>query len=100
MVELNPKPVLRIRDIYPGFEKFSIPDPVSKRYRIPNPVPHQRIKVFLNQKNVSKISEIRSRMFIPYQDLDFLPIPDHGSGSATLSKTAHPAAAQSQNNVS
>jgi hypothetical protein len=39
-------------------------------------------------------------MFIPYQDLDFLPIPDHGSGSATLSKTAHPAAAQSQNNVS
>jgi hypothetical protein len=70
---------------------FSIPDPGSKRFRIP----HQRIHVFLTQRNVSKLSEIygpgcSSRI----SDLDFSPIqdpgsrgqkaPDPGSGSATL----------------
>jgi hypothetical protein len=29
MLELKPKPVLRIQDIYPCFEQFSIPDPGS-----------------------------------------------------------------------
>ncbi len=42
--------VVRIRDVDPGSE-FSILDPESKRFRIPDPDPHQRIKVlFLTQK--------------------------------------------------
>jgi hypothetical protein len=69
---------------------FSYPDPGSKRFRILDPDPHQRIKVFLNPKNCFKLSRIRSGMFIPDPDLDFLPIPDPGvkkapdPGSATL----------------
>jgi hypothetical protein len=37
--------VLRIRDVYPvsRIRIFSIPDPGSKRLRIPDPDPHQRI---------------------------------------------------------
>jgi hypothetical protein len=77
--------VLRIRDVYPGCEFFSSPD----RYRI-------RIKDFkyLNPKIVSRLSEIRSGLFIPDPDPDFLPsripdpgvkkAPDPGSVSATL----------------
>ncbi len=34
---------------------------------------------------VSNLSEIRSGLFIPDRDPDFLPTPDPGSGSATLS---------------
>jgi hypothetical protein len=51
-------PVLRIGDVYPGSEFFHpgsprsrIPDPGSKRLRIPDLDPHQRILVFLTQKN-------------------------------------------------
>ncbi len=36
-----------------AMEKF--PDPGSKRFRIPNPNPHQRIQVFLALKIVSKL---------------------------------------------
>jgi hypothetical protein len=61
---------------------FSIPDPGSKRFRIPDP--HQIIKEILNQNTVFKLSEIRSGMLIPDPDLDCLPILDPGSGSATL----------------
>ncbi len=42
-------------------------------------IPRKRIKVFLTQKIVYKLSEIWSRMFIPDQDLDFLPMPNPGS---------------------
>jgi hypothetical protein len=48
------KPVLRIRDVYPR-SQFSIPDPGSKRYRLPNPDPQKRIKVFATQKTVRKL---------------------------------------------
>ncbi len=52
-------------------------------YRIPDPGQEVsgsriRIKVFLPQKTVSKLSEICSGMFIPDPDLDFVPIPDPG----------------------
>jgi hypothetical protein len=47
---------------------------------------------YLTQKIVCKLWEIRSKIFVPDPDLDFLPIPDPGvkkapdpgSGSATL----------------
>jgi hypothetical protein len=61
---------------------FPIPDPGSKKFRIPDP--HQIIKEILNQKTVFKLSEIRSGMLIPDPDLDCLSILDPGSGSATL----------------
>jgi hypothetical protein len=59
--------ILGIRDVYPGsrIRNFSIPDPGSKRFRIPDP--NQRI---LTQK-ITKLSKIRSGLFI--QD------PDPGS---------------------
>jgi hypothetical protein len=37
---------------------FSIPDPGSKRSRIPDPDPHLRIQIFLNPKVGSKLAEI------------------------------------------
>ncbi len=45
------------------------PDPGSKRFRIPDP--RKRIKIFLTQKIVYKLSEIWFGMFIPDPDLDF-----------------------------
>ncbi len=51
----------RISDVYPGswirIFPSRIPDPGSKRLRIPDPDTHQRISVFLTQKNVSELSE-------------------------------------------
>ncbi len=44
-------PVLQIRTIQD--HNFSIPDPRSKKHRIPDP--QQRIKVFLTQKIVTKL---------------------------------------------
>jgi hypothetical protein len=38
--------------------KFSVPDPGSKGFLIPDPEPHQKISEFLTQKIVSKLSEI------------------------------------------
>jgi hypothetical protein len=77
----------------PGYE-FFYPgaDPRSKRFRIPEPDPHQRIYVFLALKTVSKLSEKLSGMFIPdprsgffYHPRSMVKItPDPGSGSATL----------------
>ncbi len=57
--------MLRIRDFYTGSQYF------PSRIRI-------RIKGFkyFNQKIVSKLSEIWSKMFIPDPVLDFLPIPN------------------------
>jgi hypothetical protein len=37
---------------------FSIPDPESKRFHIPDPVPHQIVEVFSNQTIVSELSKI------------------------------------------
>ncbi len=45
--------VLRIQ-IFPS----RILEPVSKRFQIPGPDPHQRIEVFLTLQIVSKLSEI------------------------------------------
>jgi hypothetical protein len=39
-------------------QNFSTPDPGSRRFRIPDQDPHQRIKAFLTQKIVSELSEI------------------------------------------
>jgi hypothetical protein len=47
----------------------SIPDPGSKRLRIPDLDPHRRLSIF-NQTIISKLSEIRFGMFIPDPDLD------------------------------
>ncbi len=57
---------------------FSIPDPVSKRFRIPDP------EVFLTLKAVSKLSEKGSGMFIPDPYPDFFPIPDPGVKNALV----------------
>jgi hypothetical protein len=67
-------------------EKF--PDPGSKRFRIPDPNPHQRIQVFLALKIVSKLSEKCSEMFTADPDPDFFPHPgsrgQKSTGSTTL----------------
>jgi hypothetical protein len=52
-------------------QKFSIPDPRSKRFQIP--YPHQRIYVFLTLKTVPK-----------FPDPGVKKAPDPGSGSAIL----------------
>ncbi len=45
------KAVLLIQDLYPGSKfLFRIPNPGPKRFRIPDPDPHQRIQIF-NPKN-------------------------------------------------
>ncbi len=54
----------------------TIPDPESKRFRIPDP--DQRISIF-NTKIAFKLSDIWSGMFIPDPDLVFLLIPDPAS---------------------
>jgi hypothetical protein len=62
---VNPKdkkPVLRIRDVYPGPEFFH---PGFRVKKITDP--HQKIQVFLTQKNVSKLLE--NWMFIADPDL-------------------------------
>ncbi len=54
-------------------------DPGSKGFRVPDPDPNQRIKVFLTPKIVSTPSEIWSGMLILDPDLDFFypsRIPD------------------------
>jgi hypothetical protein len=72
-----------------------IPDTGSEFFpsRIPDPGPRvrkisgSRIRIhiasknliILFQKNVTKLSEIKSGMFIPDPDHDFLTIPDPGS---------------------
>ncbi len=61
-----------------------------------HPDPHQIILVFLTQINFSKLSEIRSGLFIPDPDPEFFLIPDPavkkapypGSGSATLTRSS------------
>ncbi len=64
--------VLRIRDVYPGFEFFSIPDP------------HKILVFLLTQKIVSKLSEIWSELFIPDPGTDFLSISDPGSATVEI----------------
>jgi hypothetical protein len=63
-------------------QNFSVPEPGSKRFRILDlHFPSKNLKNLsnFNQKNVSKLSEIWSGMFIPDPEIDFLPIPDFGS---------------------
>jgi hypothetical protein len=50
-------------DVYPGSE-FSNPDPGLKGFRIPNPDPPKNLNI-LTLKIVSKLSKIRSGMYIP-----------------------------------
>ncbi len=68
------QPVLRIRDVYSGYEFFL---PGSRLKKIPDPRSASASKnkfKFLNSKTVSKLWEQLSGMFIP----------DPGSGSATV----------------
>jgi hypothetical protein len=71
---------------------FSIPGPGSKRFRIQDPDPNQRLEVFLTQKNYFQALEkmicynypgCESRFF-PLPDPGVKKTPDPGSGSATL----------------
>jgi hypothetical protein len=83
---LPPPRIRNLKFFHPGSRVKKILDPRS-------PI---RIRIiefkYLKSKNVSKLSDICSRAFIPDPDpnLDFLPIPDPGSrgqkgtGSATL----------------
>jgi hypothetical protein len=79
-INLNSLAVLRIRDVYS--------DPI---FSIPDPDPHQRIRVFFTQKLKSKIQNVHPGFRI--LDLDFVSsrIPDPSvkkspdPGSATLS---------------
>jgi hypothetical protein len=61
---------------------FSIPDPGSKRFRICI----KEFKYFEPQKLFLKFRKYYPgcSFRIPDPDLDFLPIPDPGSGPATL----------------
>jgi hypothetical protein len=63
---------------------FSIPDPGSKRHRIPNPNQQQRIQIFLTQIIVTKLSEILSGIL--NSDSGPFSTTDPGSESATLRK--------------
>jgi hypothetical protein len=62
---------------------FSIPNPGSKRFLIPDPHQHQRINVFLTKKLFLSSRKYgpgcSPRIQIPDPDLDFIPIPDPGS---------------------
>jgi hypothetical protein len=77
------KAVLRIRDVYPGSE-FSFPDPGSKRFRIPDPNPHQRIKVFLTPKLFLNSRKIYLGCYLFIPDPDFFSIPDLGSSGKKI----------------
>jgi hypothetical protein len=90
--------VLRIRDVYPGskFCPSRIQGQNSRRFHLPDPDPHKKVKYFKPKKLLlsSRKYDLRcsSRIRIPDLDLDVLPIrdtgvkkaPDPGSGSATL----------------
>jgi hypothetical protein len=65
-----PDPNFSIPDL-----NFSIPDLGSKRFRIPDLNPHQRI---FAQKTVSKLSEKLSGLFVPDPGSGFFP-PNPGS---------------------
>ncbi len=85
--------VLRIPDVYRGSQDrtFSITDPGSSLDKIPDPDPHQRIKILLTQKS-DKVFKRKSGMFIPdhgsciciffFPDPRARKAPDTGSGSA------------------
>jgi hypothetical protein len=64
---IKPKPMLRIRRVYPG-SNFLHPFPGSIVKKIPDPDPHLRIYVFFTLTTVSKHSEKWSVMFILYPD--------------------------------
>jgi hypothetical protein len=57
-------PDLNFSILDPESSVKKIPDPASKRFRVSDPDPHQRIQVFLTLKTVSKLSENLSGMFI------------------------------------
>jgi hypothetical protein len=75
-----------------------IPYPGPKRFRVPDPYPHQRIPVFLTLKTVSKLncqkndlgcsSRIRTHLRSPIQGVKKNRIPDriHNAGYFSLSK--------------
>ncbi len=91
---LNPDPVLRIRDVYPGsrIRLFSIPDPGSRIRTVSIPDPGSRILIkeckYFNPSKKQKKWFLSSKKYdpgcssrIPDPDADFLPsrIPDPGS---------------------
>jgi hypothetical protein len=53
---------------------FSIPDPGSKRFQIPDQDPHKRILVLLAPKNC--FSALGKIILILFPDPDFFPISD------------------------
>jgi hypothetical protein len=59
---------LRIRDVYP-VSNFSVPDPESKRFRIPDPDPHKKTGCSFRIRIAIRIQGAKA--------------PDPGSGSAT-----------------
>jgi hypothetical protein len=65
------------RGFYPGFRirNFVIADPGSESF--PSRIRIKKSKYF-SPKMVSKLSEIRIRLYVPEPDPDFLPIPDSG----------------------
>jgi hypothetical protein len=79
------KAVLWIRNVIPD-SNFSIPDLGSKRFRIPEPDPRQRIYEvpIFNPKNCFKARKNDLGCSSPYQDPDFFPILDPGLGSRIL----------------
>jgi hypothetical protein len=70
-------PFPRIR-IFPSWIQGQ-KDPGSRVKGIADPVPHQRIKVFLTQKTVSKLSEKLFGMYISDPDIFSFLDPDPGS---------------------
>jgi hypothetical protein len=75
--------VLRIRDVYPGSEPYSIPDPGSKKF--PDTHPHQ-IKyfnpVFLSSwKYDPGCSSWVRILILPIPDPGVKKAPDHGSAT-------------------
>jgi hypothetical protein len=79
--------VLQIRVVYPGYLIRIFP------FRIPDPDPHQRIKIFLNhkktflsyrKKDLGCSQRILDPDFLPIPDPEIKKAPDPGSESATL----------------
>ncbi len=64
--------------------------PGSRVKKIPGSLIRIRIRIkefkYFNLKNCSTLSEIRSKLFMPDTDLDFLPIPDPGGKKGTGSR--------------
>jgi hypothetical protein len=89
--------VLRIRDVYPGsrIRLFSIPDPNCLHHGSRILIKEFKYIRYFNTKKTknwylsSKKYDPGCSSQIPDPDADFPPIPDPGSGSATLVRVAN-----------